>query len=319
MPTAAWNLEWLNHNSQRNYPLADDADRKDQSDTFELPRDFLVELDLPVHAGLDIDPGRFYIKHLGVYPTGYSVVVGYAPSDGGDPVNVATAMIARPTHVKNQSYNLGGIGDYDDISGKLVIGRLDNIDQEPPGYWTFDFEATRLDPDAVRPMIRGVSSLICVNGNQVSKKLYGDVELVGGTNCRLVPIVAAGEDPIIRIDFLQGEGSIEECVCEGDSAQTPPIKRLNGLGPTAAGDYNIIGSQCIEITPITNGIKITNTCAPPCCSCSELERITSDMERLNTEVAAVQQVKGDLRVAVDTMSLTVLGAKLGDRGCSTCE
>lgn len=318
MPSLAWSLEWLNHNSQRNYPLTDGATGSDQTESFLLPRDFLIELDLPIHAGLNVDPARFYVRQLGVYPTGYSLTIGYLPSDGGDPINVATAMIARPTHVKNQSYNLGGVGDYDDTNGKVVIGRLDNIDQQPPGFWTFEFEATRLDPDAVRPMIRGVSSLICVNGNQASAKLYGDVELVAGSNCRLVPIIAAGQDPIIRVDFLQGEGTIEECVCEGDTAQTQPVRRFNGQTPTAAGDYNIIGSECIQILPIVNGVKIVNTCAPPCCSCTELEKITTDMERLNSEVAAVIDYRRDLSAKVETMHTIVLGAKLGDRGCLTC-
>lgn len=318
MPLGNWNLEFANHNAQRRYPLADDADPVDQTGSFAIPNDFLVGLDLPIHAGMDVDPARFYVKHIGAYATGFSVIVGYQPADG-DPVNVATALIARPTHVKNTQYALGGIGDYDDTSGKVVVGRLENIDGEPPGFWTFSFPNTRLDPDAVRPIIRGVSSIICVNGDQRSEPLQGDVELVAGVNCQLVPILSEGEDPIIRINFLKGEGTVEDCVCEGDAAVTPAIKRIDGVLPTASGDFTIIGSDCLQITPIANGLQLVNVCAKPCCGCEELEKITQDLERLNAEKTAVQQFGEELGTAVNTMSMTVLGARLSDRSCITCE
>ena len=43
MPLSTWNLEWLNHNSQRNYPIADDATGYDETGTFKIPEDFIVE------------------------------------------------------------------------------------------------------------------------------------------------------------------------------------------------------------------------------------------------------------------------------------
>ena len=38
MPLSQWNLEWLDHNSQRNYPLAEDATGFDETSSFQLPR-----------------------------------------------------------------------------------------------------------------------------------------------------------------------------------------------------------------------------------------------------------------------------------------
>lgn len=315
MPAGNWNLEWLNHNSQRKYPLADDATAADTSGAFVLPDDFLVELDLPVHAGMDVDPGRFYLLHVGAYATGYSVIVGYQPS-GGDPVQVASALIPRQTHRPYTAYALGGTAPFDDTLGKVVIGRLDNIDDQPPGFWTFGQDQARLDPDAVRPIIRGVSALVCVNGTQRSERLVGDVELVAGSNMQLVPILAAGQDPVIRINAIQGEGTAEACVCEGDAAPTDPIRTIDGIAPTPAGDFAIVGSDCIQVQPIENGVKIIDTCARPCCGPAELERITTDLERLGAQASAVQDFVDRLQTSVDTMSLIVLGSKVGDRGCS---
>lgn len=319
MPVGNWNLEFQNHNSQRNYPLADDATRKDQTGTFEIPDDFIVELDLPVNAGVNVDLGRFFVKHIGAYATGYSVVIGYQPGDASTAVDVATALISRENHKKGDAYVLGGKIPFDDTMGKLVVWRFDNIDNQPPGFWTFDFEATRLDPDAISPYIRGVSAIVAVNGNVRSEKMQGIVEIAAGSNCQLIPVLAVGEDPLLIVNFINGEGTVNDCVCEGDAVVSPPITQIGGVRPTQNGEFTIIGSDCMQIEAIDHGVRLVNTCAKACCSCPELEKITEDLERLKSEQAAVDSFVGQLGVAVDTMSLTVLGARLGDRGCITCE
>lgn len=319
MPVGNWNLEWLNHNSQRRYPLADTANGTDTSGSFVLPEDFIVELDLPIHAGMSVSTGRFFIKRIDAYSIGYAVVVGYAPVSGAT-VDVATALIPRQSfdgNAKNVVFALGGVGDYADTVGKIVIGKLTSIDQQPPGSWSFSFANGQLDPDAIRPIIRGVSSLTLMNGTQVSEKLYGDIELVAGTNCQLVPVVVAGQDPQIRINFLQGEGSIEDCVCYGDEALTTPIKTINGVAATTTGAFNFVGTDCLQVVPIANGIKFVDTCASPCCGATELERITQDLERLAQQATNIQAFVERLQISVVTMDMVVLGSRLSDRNCSS--
>lgn len=311
------NLEFLNHNAQRRYPFADDADLTDTTGTFTLPNSFIVELDLPIHAGLDVSASSFFLYSIGVFSGGYGVVIGYQPASG-DPISVASAFIPRQDFTRNKTFVLGGLGDFADTIGKIVIGRFDDIDNQAPGYWLFTLETARLDPDAVRPIIRGVSSITCVNGDQRSAALYGDIELVAGSNMRIDTIVQAGQNPIIRFNAINGAGTIDPCVCTGDAAVTDPITSINGVGPTPAGEFNIVGSACVQITPITNGIKIEDTCSAPCCGCAELERITQDLTRLMTQGLAVEKFIDKLGAAVDTMSLVVLGSRISDNGCVTC-
>lgn len=298
--------------------MADDADATDTTGGFKLPNDFLVELDLPINAGMNVGSAGFFLQSVSAFAGGYGIVVGYQPTSG-DAVTVATALIPRQGFTRNVVFALGGVGDFADSVGKVVIGRLENIDDQPPGFWEFELASTRLDPDAVRPMIQGVTSISCVNADQESVKLTGDVEFVAGANMQIVTVVQDGQDPIIRFNAISGEGTVDECVCEGDAAETEPIKTINGVSPTTAGDLTLNGSDCVQITPITNGIRITDVCAQPCCGCAELERITQDLERLNIQAATVQRFADRLQNSVDSMSLTVLGQKLGDRSCIQCE
>lgn len=318
MPPLTQNQEWLAHNANRRYPLADDADAVDASGGFRLPDSFLVELDLPVHAGLDTGPAGFFVRSVSAFAGGYGVTVAYQP-DGGDPVNVASALVPRQGFSRNSVFTLGGIGDFADTVGKIVVGRLDDIDEQPPGVWEFTLASARVDPDAVRPIVRGVSSVTCVNGDQRSTRLYGDIELVAGANMRIVPVLAAGRDPVIRFDAVSGEGTVEDCACDGDDPAASPVYTINGVRPTVGGDFTVAGSDCVQIVPIANGLRVVDVCAQPCCGCEELERITQDLERLLAQARAVEGFVSRLQTSVDTMALTVLGSRTGDRGCVQCD
>src|SRR5262245_9756663 len=293
MPLGHWNVEFSNLNSQRRYPLADDADSVDTSGSFKLPTSLLLELDLPIHAGLNVDPARFFLKSIGSYATGYFLVVGYQPATG-DAVDVATALVPREGHTPLTIYALGGISPFDDTVGKVVVGRLDDADLQPAGQWDFDLDNGRLDPDCVRPIIQGVSALVLVNGASRSVRIQGDVELRAGTNVRLVPILVAGQDPVVRIDAVSGEGTTEECDCEGESAPKEPILTIEGIPPTPSGDFTFVGGDCIRIDPIEHGLRFTDTCAKPCCGCAELERLTNDLKLLGSQADGVEQFVHEL-------------------------
>lgn len=317
MPVGNWNLEWLNHNGQRRYPLADDAEALDTSGAFRLPDDFIVELDLPVHAGTDVSGGRFFLQSVSAFAGGYGIVVAYQPA-AGDAVTAATALIPRQGFTRNAVFALGGVGVFADTVGKVVVGRLENVDDQPPGFWEFTLATGRLDPDAVRPIIRGVSSITCVNGDSVSAPLYGHVRLVAGANMRLDTVVSAGADTVVRFNAISGEGTVDPCVCEGDAAPTAPLKTIQGIAPTAAGDFSVVGSDCIDVVPIANGIRIVDKCAQPCCGPTELIAVTDDLEKLKIQATTVEGFVDQLRTSVDTMDTIVLGSKLGDKGCSNC-
>ena len=317
MPLGNWNLQWLNHNSQRSYPLVDWGSAEDQTGTIKIPDSFIVALDFPVHAGMAVQPEKFYIKSLSIYPNGFSVTIGYDDGSITPPV-VASVNIDSNSHNENLPYALAGAGDFSDSVGKIVIGKLDDIQALPPGLYTFDPAATTIETDAIRPMIRAISSLVIVNGSDRSEPIYGDVELIAGDNMRIVANTVAGQSPQIVFSAISGEGLNEECACDDDSEPGDPIRFINGIPPLPDGNFRIIGNKCVDVRPIVNGLQISDLCSEPCCGCEELEAIIRQVERFSDGVSTLQGFTNNLSTEVIQMRNVVLGSRIGDEGCIDC-
>lgn len=314
--TTNWNISWLNQNASRSFPIANDTTKTDITGSFQLPDDLLVGLYLSIPLTLSINPSNFYLKTVRVTASSVSLEIGYQGSSGAE--TVATAAILRETHTFGRPYALRGAGDFIDAGGHVVIGLFDGLDLQPPGAWTFSLTGSRLEPDAVRPQLRGVSSLQVSNGLNASSALVGDIVLRPGRNMRITPILAAGEDPILQFDAIDGEGLNEECVCADGSTNTAPIRTISRVRPGPDGNLQLNGSDCVEIEPIANGLRIRNTCSEPCCGCEQLDVITAALERFGQQATTLENFLTSLEASVTQMNQSVLASKLNDRGCSTC-
>jgi hypothetical protein len=310
------NLSWQGLNSQRHYPLRSDAVTIDTTGSFTLPDSFLLALDIPVSSGLDVNPWQFFIQTIGVFGSGFQIVVGYQPASG-PAVSVATASVPAATHVPGNTYPLGGIGNFTDTVGKVTIGELDEINQQPSGVFTFDTVGAPIEADCVRPIIRGVSGILVSTGTESSDLLYGDIELIADSNMQITTVIVEGQNPQIVFSAVQGEGLSQTCDCVGNETGQP-IYRINGVPPTPAGDFTLLGNDCLQVTGIQNGLKLNDLCSQPCCGCAELEAITADLERFQSQEATLQAFVNSLSTSVQTMDLTILGSKLSDTGCGVC-
>lgn len=316
MPVGLWNLEWLNHNSQRSYPLAEDATKVDTTRTFTLPNDFILGLYFPVHAGLDVDVEQFFIYSVSVFATGYNISIGYFDPTTNTVTIVASAVISQSAHVPNTSYALPGVYPFDDSVGKIVIGVLDSINLQPAGQFLFGYAGGKLDSDAVRPMIRGIQSIRILNNGELSVPITGHVILSAGSNFQLALAQITGQPTQITFSAIDGTDLTGTCDCEG--TVTGPIKTINGIGPTPTGNFALVGSQCLDITPISNGLQFNDTCSSPCCGCAELEQITHEIEMIGTGEATLENFVNQLAAQMNTFSQVVLGSRLADNGCVQC-
>lgn len=318
MAIGNWNLQWLNHNSQRSYPLTERATKTDTTGTIRLPDSFLVALYMPVHVDLIIEPAKFYLKSLLISATGYNITIGYDDGEENtlDNPDVAAANIARTAYQPNRAFALAGVDNFSDSVGEVVIGRLDEIDNLPLGLYYFTPAGGLLETDPIRPMIRGVTRLRVSNNNELSDYVYGDVTLVAGTNMRIVVENGMDEDPRITFSAISGLNLNTDCVCE-----TPEtgecVRCINGVC-SGDGDFVFSGGECISISPSAGGLVFSDFCAQPCCGCDELDALTQQIDRFGDGVNTLQNFVTRLGSEVTQMSLVVLGSRLGDSGCNTC-
>jgi hypothetical protein len=312
MPIGNWNLQWLNHNSQRAYPLTERASKTDTARAITIPDSFIVELYLPIHSGTSFSPEKFFIKSLLISPTGFNIVVGYS-ENGANSVDVAAANIARSSFAANRAYALTGVDDYYDSVGYVVLGNLDEVDVLAPGLYTFDPLAGELEAGVIRPMLRGISRLVVVNGSNESQDIYGDVVLVAGNNVRL-DVAVSGATTNIIFNAISGENLNQDCLCEipdtGDC-----ITQINGQ-TSIDGNFEIGANECIEIEGMNGGIRISDICAQPCCGCTELNAVISQLDRFGDGITTLQNFVTRLGSEVTQMSLVVLGSRLSSTGCN---
>ena len=301
MVVGIWNLEWLNSNSQRSYPLTESASKVDTTGTFTIPDSLLLGLYFPIHAGLVAFPERFYIKSIAVFSTGLSLVLGYWDSSQG--ISVATVTVAFSSHSEYKTYSFG----------KIVLGKVDELNTLPAGAYNFTYESTNIDSDAIRLMIRGVSSISLVNGSAVSKRLQGDIAFVAGTNMQLYSSVVGGVTSI-TFNAIKGEGLSLNCICEDDLPIGGCVRSVNGTTPNETGDIAIIGDDCLNVVSISNGLQFNDICSKPCCGCTELEAVTTDLVRFGDAANSLTNFLNRLEGSVNRMNLTVLGSRIGDGG-----
>lgn len=314
-PGKIWNVEWLNQNSQRNYPISEGASRKDTTGTFELPLDLVVDLVWPVHASADIQTDRFYIHSLTVFGESITITLGYhiVGQPEGNPIG--SVSVAQATHQVNQSYFISGIGDFFDSVGKITIGKLENT-LSSGGLYSFDLDGARLEPTVIRPNLRGVSGVILVNGDDQSDTLFGDIEFVAGTNVRLVPNPNPSGNPQIRIDAIRGAGLNQECDCTDQLPEDAPcIRTINGIPPDDSGNFFLEGDDCFQLESTDHGLKVKDECSEACCGCEELEKILQDLEQLTVQISTLDNLTNRLDSTVNTAMVNLIASKSGELPC----
>jgi hypothetical protein len=297
-----WDIDWLNANSQRHYPLSEEAGSRDTTDSFSIPFSFLVDLIWPVHADPTVDPSKFHIIGIGVFGTGVTVSIGY------DGTAVGAVAIDASLHTQNQSYYISGTGDFFDTVGKIVIGSLNEI-QQSPGVYTFDLSNGRLETTCIKPDLRGVSALYVKNGDELSEALQGDVVLQAGRNVSLSFVTGVGSEPDrIVINAIDGAGLNADCLCD-ENADLPCVKTINGIEPDGSGNFTLLDDECLKLDAIANGLQLTDECSKPCCGCTELAVVEETLNFVVTQATSLQNLAERLEAAVTAMEINLLSSK----------
>lgn len=324
---ASWNLEWLNLNANRAYPLREDASRTSADGSVVVPNYLLVDVSLSVSGLLD----GFYLSRVAHSAGALSLTISdtYGPAVG--------TTINLEAHSTNTPYPVSGLSGREDAAGHVVLGDLSALKSDfPEGVYLFTPEAAALETRAVRPDIRGVSSLRASYMGEESPDLRGVVRLLAGDNIRLTYIppddtlsLPAG----IQIDALDTTDFETECDCGTPTGNLPPpIRSINGVFGDGNHNVELVPSECLRIESGANLLRLIDTCAKPCCGCSELDflRMKAGVlddatNKLAPMMARLESALAELRLAVVSVGgISVSGAAGGamrwlcDPDTSTC-
>jgi hypothetical protein len=265
---------------------------------------------------LAVDSANFFVSSVALFATGYNLTVGY--HDGStNPPTVATVAIGKSTHVPYASYTLTGVGDFADTEGRITLGSIAEIELQPAGQFFFSYQGGKLDTDAIRPQIRGISSVSVINGNDQSPAITGDIWLVAGLNFRLTLATVGGMSQI-QFDAVQGAGLTEVCECTGVAQLPPPIRTINNITADSSGNFTLEGNSCIDLTALPHGIRLDDTCSAPCCGCTELQALSSEIAYIGDQASTLQGIINRLQGSVDQTTQVVLGSRLGNDPCVSC-
>ena len=293
------NSEWLATNAMRHYPLSEEATTRDDTDSFSIPDNFFVDMVIPVHATLNLDPSKFHVIQLAVFGTGVNVAIGY------DGTVMGTVSVPLAGFTRNSVFFIQGIGDFTDVLGKCVIGALDTI-LPFGGVYDFSVAGGRIEASVIVPDIRGLTGLRIWQDDAYSELIQGDVVFEAGENVRM-GVVTTGTVSVLTISAIDGEGTIADCECDLDVADRPAIKTINDVQPDENGNIELTGDDCLEINPAPgeapadiqpHTVALTDTCSKPCCGCSELETLVADQLRIKDEIYTLLGVATRVEAAI---------------------
>lgn len=275
-----WNLEWLNMNAARAFPFREDTTRQDVNRLITIPDNLLVDFVMVAPSAADLD--FIYVSKLLFSGTTLTLIIS---ESGGAILTSVTTSITAP---QNTVYNLVGQGDFSDARGRIVFGELSMLaDSLPEGVFEFAGEATKFESRCIRPDLRSVRMLKLVKADgSVVGPITGIVELVEGANVRLT--YTAGNPSRITISAIDGEGLTQECECDKTYAPPPPIRTINGVPGDSGGNMVVDGYDCVSVEMGSAQLKLKDKCAKPCCGCTELEFITSNMQILEAGLVALE-------------------------------
>jgi len=306
-----WNVPWLNENSQRNYPLSEEATLKDVTGSFKLPLSLIVDFVFPVHATFDIEPDLFHLLNVGIFGDVVTITIGY----NGSPIG--SVSVSTTTHEINQSYFIHGSGDFFDSIGKITVGDLTET-VAAGGSYNFDVAGGRFEPTTIRPNIKGVTAMVAVTGQDRSDYLQGDIELVAGRNIEFTVVNTPGENPRIRIDAVSSTGLEEDCICGNLTEDGQCISTINGVAPDADGNIELVSADdCLEIATGSGEAQLLfrDKCSKSCCGCEELDTVVSDMNILQAEISAISGVANRLDASVSSALINLISSKTNDLPC----
>lgn len=328
--------EWLNSNALRNYPLSQLASQQSTNSSFILPDDLFVDMKLAVPYVYGLNTAQFYISSITIYPQGFVFEVGYDGGSGGitgwSPAgNVGTNLqlpsvavsspVAFSGFTEYSSVSLKGVSnsqygyDFSQISGVAVIGSLAGL-EGASGTLTFDIDSGRLESTVISMGAKRISGIRVVNSGFTTPVLSGQISLQSGSNHSIaVTSSPSGTYTALKFNAVDGGGLTDACDCN-EVELSPCIRTINGIHGDAQGNVSIVGGDCINVSTVSSGIVVSDTCAKPCCGCNELQVVVTDVDSMSAKLDALANQITVLAASVSQLQNVCLASSIDPTSCA---
>jgi len=320
---------WLNKNSLRNYPLSQSANGLSSDGSFGIPDNLFLDMKLAVpflynssSAASSINPAKFYVSSLKVYPQGFVFFIGCDTKTQiavSDPIGFSSFQENMTVAIRGLAESTANTFDFSQVHGWAVIGDVEQL-KTRAGEMTFTLEAGRLESNVISYGPRRISGIKIFSDSNTSSLISGQVVLNSGANHRMSVGGTAASGYTVTMNAISSDSFQEICACN-DVEIGPCITTINGVSPDSNGGIELLASDCISITPsaAANSISIADTCAKPCCGCSELEVLVADVSALTSQLSLLQAQIGVLTGNVSSLQDVCLGSRIDATSCAQDE
>lgn len=305
-------IDWINTRAAQSFPLSQTASGLDKNGN-RLPDSFLLDLQLLLPSKYDQDlSGAFYISSIQDRSGTFTVVISYhpanAPANSSQDIQCAicsgisksltvTSSITERTYVIVPLQTNTGLLQQNPwlnkITGNLCVG---NTATYTGGSMFFLYDGSVIHSSCIKFM--GGDHL---EGIKIGEQLLtGVVQFVAGQG---ISFTVQNNTVKISVDQIALQNKWNDIVTTyfSDNYDQPltPIKTINGLQPDANGNITITGLECVQVSNLSHGISIKNTCARPCCT------VDSSLQNLQASLKVMQQEQQILRDYYINMSTVV--------------
>jgi hypothetical protein len=282
------NLDFLNLNSLRNYPVKEGLSRISTDGAFTVPNNFIVDFELS--ATLDITK-RFYISKI----VNKDSLITVEVSDDSD-VLAGVFEVNASSHTKYKKYLFIPTDIYAKANGIILVDSLENIKLQPSGIFSFTLATAEFETRTIIPGLSSLSRIIFNNANGKSFTVTGDIVIEARTNVKFKYesgkiIIDAGND--IGLNVACGN----ELNC---------IKTINGITPDNTGNFTLDFSDCAVFTPIPalTGLVLQDTCCQPCIGCDDIQHLTNRLIDTENNLITIKNYYADLHKLFEDFKAT---------------
>lgn len=311
------NVQWLNQNTNRAYPLRFDCSGVDTTGGFTLPHGLIADMSIYGVSGSaellnqnEATLPTVYLSELTITTASvrfdFSIVASGLQSGG----HCGAAAVSRSSKDYTTT-SLGapsvtqGFGTY---AGNLTIGTMTSLKDSDIGIFRFLPNATTLEFSCVHFDIGRQRRMLVYQSGKPVNYVTGNIRLIAGQNIRFTPGANSLGISAASLDTLQP-------VCSPITdfwRFTTPIKAINGTPPNYNnGAFFLANDPCTEIKPTAagNGLAITNKCATPCCTNDTLGQLTTDVENVVSSFTAMETLVNTLEKSLAQFESTVLASR----------